>query len=284
MRCGRDILFPAAVLSAALCALSLLFFTGSAQTRLRPDAPAKRIVSLSPSLTKTAVSLGCAGSVAGITSYDSVPGFSPAPVGTLMNPSAEAIIRLAPDAVVYCAEDSAVQHMEPLASAGIRTVEFPRVRSFDDALGILRAMGTLLGRKTEAETLAASYSAAYRTEASRTRLKTLFILSTDPVIAASDSSFIGSLIRDAGGICCAVSGANPYPVLSKEYVVRSAPDVIVSACHGAQGSIAGSFPVSVMQHRIAEIDPDIACRYDPESMLQTKLFIEVALSQRSTGR
>lgn len=288
MRCGRDILYPAAVLSAALCALSLLFFTGSAQKRSDADVPAKRIVSLSPSLTRIAVSLGCAGAVVGITSYDSLPGYDAASVGTLMNPSAEAIIRLHPDAVVYCAEDSAVQHMETLAAAGIRAAEFPRVRSFVDSLEILRGMGALLGKRTETESLADSYLASYRAVSSPSRLKTLFILSADPVIAASDSSYLGSLIRDSGGICCAVSGANPYPVLSKEYVVRSAPDIIVSAFHGAGESIAKSYSpfrdLPFMKRQIAEVDPDIACRYDPESMLRTKRLIEDALSQRSTSR
>ena len=281
-------LFPAAVLSAAVCALSLLSFTGPPHEHPPADRPAHRIVSLSPSLTKMVLMLGSADAVAGITSYDRIPGGNTASVGTLMNPSMEAIIRLAPDAVVYCAEDSAVQHMESLAAAGIRSVEFPRVRSFDDSLAILRGMGNLLGRKPEADALVDSYRSAYRTAVSQRRLKTLFLLSADPVIAASDSSFLGSIIRDAGGICCAVSGANPYPVLSKEYVVRSAPDVVVSAFHGAAVSIAESYSpyrhLPFMKRKIAELDPDIACRYDPESMLQTKKLIEDALSQRSTGQ
>ena len=263
---------------AAASALSFSFFPGTAENFSAPK-PLHRIVSLSPSLSEMISSLGAADTIVGVTAYDRTKAAS---VGTLVNPSIEAIIRLAPDAVLFCDEDSAVQHLETLSATGIRAVNFPRVRSFDDSIAALLRLGNLLGKESEARELASRYRVSYAQRAGASApQKVLFLISADPVIAASDSSYIGAMIRDAGGVCCAVSGANPYPVLSKEYVVRCAPDIVISAFHDNEAVVKKNFSsfssLPFMNREIVGIDPDIACRYDPASMIYAKKIIEDSL-------
>jgi iron complex transport system substrate-binding protein len=273
----RNIFFPAAVFTAALCALLLpYFFSHFTHTGTAISGTYSRIVSLSPSLTKMLVQSGAAENIIGITSYDTFSSAHAVSVGTLINPSIEAIIRCRPDAVFYCDEDSAVQHMEPLASAGIRPVNFPRVRSFEDSLSILVKTGVLTGRENEARAAAERFRSAYRAKKNPAGSpQVLFLLSADPLIAASGSSFIGSLIRDAGARPAVIDAQNPYPVLSKEFVVRAAPALVfITAAEYAAVLKTGfaKFPrlPFLAEKRIIVLDPDIACLYDPEDMLATK--------------
>ena len=230
------------------------------------------------------VQTGAAQTIIGITSYDKYSSASAVTVGTLINPSLEAIIRCRPDAVIYCDEDSAVQHMEPLASAGIRTVSFPRVRSFEDSLAILVKIGELTGRENEAHAAAERFRSAYYSASKKSKSgSVLFLLSADPLIAASGSSFIGSLIRDAGGTSAAADSQNPYPVLSKEFVVRAAPEFVFTTAAEYTAVLRAGFAKFpglpfLAEKRITVLNPDIACLYDPENMLATKKIIADSLS------
>jgi len=213
--------------------------------------------------------------IIGATSYDLTMKGKAAVVGTLINPSIEAIVQLHPDAVFLCDEDSAVQHTETLSAAGIQTEQFKRIQTFEDSLSVFIKMGSLLGKKTEAEQKAEWYRKAYGQKRSAAEKKILFLVSADPLIAASDSSFAGAAIRNAGGICAAGNADNPYPMLTKEFVVLASPDIIIFASGEPVDQIKKAFirfpNLPFMRNNaITAMDPDKACLYDPADILETK--------------
>lgn len=281
---AHPVIFPAAVIFAAGAILALSFFHNSAAV-IPLTKSCTSIVSISPSLTKIAIDLGAESRVVGVTSYDKALQGKAAVVGTLINPSIEEIIRLSPDAVVCCEEDSAVQHIDQLASAGILCEQFPRVRNFEDSLSLLARMGKLLGKEKEAREKESFYRNAYYTkDPSSHYTSVLFLLSDDPVIAAADSSFLGAVIADAGGRSAAAHASNPYPVLSREFVVRSAPELVIATSKDSEKilrKIFAPFPFLpfLKRERIIDVDPDTACLYDPADMLATKNTIAEALKR-----
>lgn len=279
---AHPVIFPVTVFFAAAAVLTLSIFYNPAVYSNKGKC-CRTIVSISPSLTKIAIDLGAGNSVIGITSSDTSLKGKAAVIGTLMNPSIEEIIRLKPDAVVCCEEDSAVQHIDQFASAGIRCEQFPIVKNFEDSLSLLTRMGRILGKEKEAHEKEGFYRNAYYTkDAPSHYTSVLFLLSDDPVIAASGSSFLGALIADAGGRSAAADASNPYPVLSREFVVRAAPELVITTSKDSEIILRKRFThfpslPFLRKERIITVDPDTACLYDPEDMLVTKNTVAEAL-------
>ena len=286
----RDIILPAAALAAAWLFLVLPYLLPtSSGIRSSEKKEYSRIVSFSPSLSKMAIDLGIENRIVGITSYDTaMKGSTSAIVGSLMNPNMEAVIALKPDAVFFCEEDSAVQHIEQLQSAGITPVSFPRIMNISDACSALVRIGALTGNKNTAEKKSVEYIKTHSIRKTLHRKPVvLFLISNQPMIAASGSSFIGSLINDAGGISAASGDMNPYPIMSKEFAARANPDIIITAAPGGAAEIKkmfDSFPnLSFMKkNSIFSVNADTVCLYDPADMSLTSAYIKEIFSRWDT--
>ncbi len=191
---------------------------------------ARRIVSLSPSLTRQIVDLGSGSLLAGVTSYDDYRADGVAIVGTLVQPSLEIIVAIRPDLVLCSSEDGPVQNIVRLREAGIPFRRFDRNRDFTDICKNYMALGELLGKSDLARQKTAEYSRALRRAAfsgTGLRPRVAFFLSGHPLIAASTGSFIGGIIADAGGVCAYGESARPYSMVSIESLADADPDVII---------------------------------------------------------
>src|SRR5262245_42468166 len=88
---------------AAALVLTALLVAAAAAAAPPAPAPAKRVVSLNPSLTATLIALDASALLVGVDDYSArqQPSVRELPaVGGLFNPSLEAIVALAPDLVV----------------------------------------------------------------------------------------------------------------------------------------------------------------------------------------
>ncbi|HOD14299.1 MAG TPA: helical backbone metal receptor [Spirochaetota bacterium] len=224
-------------LSRAVAALLPFVFLLSFCSPAREDAARaekiRRIISLSPSITRQIVDLGSASLLAGVTSYDDyrAPGITM--VGTLIQPNLETIIALRPDVVLYSGEDGPVQSVERLRDAGVPLRRFDRNRNFSDICRSYVALGDLLGKGRTARHKAAGYertllrAAPERPAAGGPRPRVAFYLSYRPLIAVSSGSFIGRIIADAGGECAYREAGRPYPMVSIESLADADPDVVI---------------------------------------------------------
>jgi len=188
----------------------------------------KRIISLSPSITRQILDLDASDLLVGVTTFH-----PPLPrkieiVGTMLNPGIEKIVLLNPDLVILSEEDGATQKIDSLKMTGIPLVTFGRNRDFISLCANYERLGRLLGRVQ----LAAEKIKAYELELNRVRrpqsgIGVVFLVSHIPLITVSGESFIGHIIDDAGGVNVFADLRSPYPVISLESLVRRNPRVIL---------------------------------------------------------
>jgi len=191
----------------------------------------RRIVILAPSLTETVFALGRGNAVAGVTNLCDYPPETAAAVtvGDMVNPNIEAIAGLSPDLVLLTVEGNTRQTYDKLTQLGIKTfVSNPR--SLDGVLETLDKLGRLLGASDKARALTDSLMALRRdvmTSACGRGLSVLLLISVDPVIAAGKGTFLDELIGITGARNAGAVGIGRYPIINREEILRSNPDLIL---------------------------------------------------------
>lgn len=161
-----------------------------------PDGPL-RLVSLAPSLTEIVFALGRGDWLVGVTEFCDYPpaaGSKPR-IGGSMTPNLERVVQVRPDVVLATAEGNPRDKVAELTRLGI-PVFAVKPDGYAGVLASVRTLGHLL--RAEAD-------------------------------AAGPSTFIHDLIEMAGGENVVRQRAVPYPRLSWEEVLASAPEVILVA-------------------------------------------------------
>ncbi len=205
--------------------------TDDAGREVRLARPARRVISLVPSVTETVVALGAADRLVARTRYDREPALADLPsLGGGLDPSLERLIALRPDLVVaWSARDD--RTLRPrLSSAGIPVYS----AAVEDTAGVfatIERLGRLLGRVEAADSLAGAIRdslAAVAAEPLPGRRPTaLYLIDGDPPRAAGAASFIGELIEVAGGRAAFPELAEAWPAVSLEAILERDPDIVL---------------------------------------------------------
>jgi ABC-type Fe3+-hydroxamate transport system substrate-binding protein len=266
-----------AILVLPLILFAILSHSNSRSGVAMPPQNPSRVVSLSPSITSMAEDLGKGSSIIAVTSYDSFKERNRKVIGTLVAPNIELIASLAPDLVLCSQEDSAVQRTEPLVATGIAVRSLPRGITFESIIANYQTTAHFLGADQLGDEKIKRYRSEYHLSALRS-MKTIFLLSHDPFIAAAESSFIGNIIKDAGGVCAIKSEKNPWPVISREFILAVNPDCVISIVENPGQILNDEFrskELSFMKtNAIFHLSPDTAGMYTPSDYLKTKKAIE----------
>ncbi|NIQ01842.1 MAG: ABC transporter substrate-binding protein [Nitrospinaceae bacterium] len=197
----------------------------------------QRIISMSPSITETLFALGIGHRVVGVTDFCSYPKEACAlpKIGGLLNPSVETWIRLKPDLIIH--QDDSHKLRINARNLGIPTLAVSMTR-LDDIFNALETFGDVLGCGSEARELAASLKSGidhYRTGLKNLQpIPTLLILGegSSPggsIYAAGRGTFLGELLELAGGENILTGPDTQYPKISKEFILRHSPEVIIEA-------------------------------------------------------
>jgi len=202
----------------------------------KPPYP-QRIISMSPSITETLFALGVGDRVVGVTDFCSYPKKACAlpKIGGLLNPSVEAWIRLKPDLIIH--QDDSHKLRVNAQNLGIETLAISMTR-IKNIFETIKTFGEVLGCETAARTLTEELQSGIQLQ--KTRLKklppktTLLLLNEggDPngaLYAVGRSTFLGELIEMAGGENILTDPTINYPKVSKEYILRHSPEVIIQA-------------------------------------------------------
>lgn len=217
-------------------AVALLAGVGAAS-----PGPARRVVSLNPSLTAILLALGARDALVGVDSFSArqQPEVASLPTaGGLYNPSLEAVVALAPDLVVYVptAEQRAFQRR--LQELGVPVQPFDPV-SFDDVLATIGALGERVGREAAArERVAAIRTARAAVEAraaSRPRRRVVLVLQRDPLFVVGRGSFVDEMLGAAGAENLGRAFAETWPQVSREWLLAAAPELILDASDAEAG-------------------------------------------------
>jgi iron complex transport system substrate-binding protein len=197
--------------------------------------PARRVVSLNPSLTATLVALGAAAQLVGVDDYSARQQRAvrelPA-VGGLFNPSLEAILGLAPDLVVLVPSAQQRDLRVRLEALGVEVLELPNI-TLAELLASIQALGARVGREAAARARVEAIESAWRAvaaeSAARPRVRAVLVLQRDPLYVVGRGSFIDSMLAAAGAENPANMFAEPYPRASLEWLIAAAPDLILDA-------------------------------------------------------
>jgi len=190
-----------------------------------------RIVSLAPNMTEILFALGLGDRIVGVTSFcDYPPEAKKKPkIGGMSNPSLEAVVSLKPDIVVMTTDGNPKEFEERLRSLKIKTYVFWG-RQISELPQGLREMGTALGVKEKADTLAKeieeSLDRLKRKHRGYQKRKILFVVWPEPLIVAGSGSIAHEAITILGGENIAAKAATSYPKYSLEEILRQSPDII----------------------------------------------------------
>jgi iron complex transport system substrate-binding protein len=211
-----------------------LALTDDRGVTVRLAAPPRRVVSLAPSLTEIVFLLGRDASLVGVTRFCNVPpAASRLPkIGGVSDPDVERIIALSPDLVLCTTDGNPREKVGALEEMGIPCFavapqDLGAVFTAIERLGVLLDAGDR-GR-SEAGALRRRARLALPSPRDVEKPTVLFVVSTTPIIAAGEGTFMDELVRLAGGRNAAARFSGRYPRLSVEALVASRPDVIFVA-------------------------------------------------------
>ncbi|WP_263418182.1 ABC transporter substrate-binding protein [Terriglobus albidus] len=196
-----------------------------------PDHP-QRIICLVPSITDTVFAIGAGNEVVAISDYVKYPeeATKRPSVGSISNPSVEAILSFHPDLVLGMPHQNQPAILDQLQRFGVPLY----IVDPHGMQGILRSVESL-GQATahEAQATAVSRQLKQRIDAVRTRVKGLPVIdvympvSYDPVVTIGKGSFISEIIDAAGGHSITSDINQEWPHISLEAVIARAPAALL---------------------------------------------------------
>jgi len=238
-------------------------------------APARRIVSLVPSVTGTIVSLGAADRLVARTRYDLDPALAELPsLGGGLDPSIEGIVALRPDLVIawYARDDRVL--VPRLRAAGI-PVYVAEIQDTAAVFATIGRVGVLVGAPGRADSVAGALRDTFAAVAADVppgpRPTALYLIAEDPPRTAGPRTFIGQALEIVGARPAFPELAEDWPTVALEAVMARSPDVIVlpvGANLPAREALAGRPGwrdlAAVREGRVVEMDADLLARPGPD--------------------
>lgn len=192
------------------------------------DAPPQRIVTMAPSHTESVCGLGACDRVVGADRHSNWPAgvAQLATLGDAFAPDLEAIAALEPDLVLV--DEYSGMH-EPLAALGI-TVYAGTPQTFDETMAFFGVLGEMLGRESAAAVLVGRIEgeiAGVAEVIAGADTPTVFVELDPTPYSVGPDSFMGTLLRLAGGRNVVDASLGEFPQVDPEYVVAADPQVIL---------------------------------------------------------
>lgn len=211
--------------------------TDGTGTEVELPEPATRIVSLGPSNTEILFVLGGQGQIAGCDLSSDYPPEAKklAVIADYPILNVESIVALQPD-LVLAAEIISPEQVQSMRSLGLKVFYLANPTSLpDDLFANIRAIGTLTGKRSEAETvitgLKSRFDAVKLKSAGATSTPVVYfeLDATDPArpYVAGPGSFVDTLIRLAGGKNLGAGLSSSWATISAEEILREDPDIIL---------------------------------------------------------
>ncbi|MCP4135379.1 MAG: ABC transporter substrate-binding protein [bacterium] len=256
------------------------------------SGPIQRIVSLTPAVTRQLVDLDAEDLLVGVTVYHPPLSRKVDIVGTLVIPDIERIVLLKPDIVFASEEDNAVQFIDMVKTAGIRSHTFGRNDSFKAICDNYTNLAGMIGREELARKKIAAYKKSVKEKSAEggvpgKRPAVAVFISQDPLMGVSDLSYIGQAVADAGGKNTMALLERPYPVISFEHMVLLNPDIVISIVHNKAISSAYfkrvlkdfSYLTAMKRDSFYTIPSDSICYYTPDDYVKAVELISDIIEQ-----
>ena len=193
--------------------------------------PARRVISLAPSVTEILFAVGLETEIVGVTTFcDYPPRAKLKPKVGSSIPNLEAILGLKPDLVLGNQD-----FIRPDVLAKLEQLRVPVFlllpKTVEDILGHISTVGRLVGHEKDARLVVQGLRdrlAEIRRRMARVqRVRVFYVVNTDPLISVGSGSFIHHMLDVAGGENIVGRTTTAYPKVSLEEVIRKNPEVIM---------------------------------------------------------
>lgn len=197
------------------------------------DAPAERIVTLSPSAAELVFAAGAGARIEGTVTYTDYPDAAAdiPRVGNHARFDMERLAQIAPDLVVAWLSGNPREQVARVEALGL-TVFYSEPRNFDDVATTLERLGQLLGTASTANAAADEFRGDIDALRARyehaTPVRVFYQIWDDPVMTVNDSHLIGEALNLCGGRNVFGELERPVPRLDRESVLAAAPEAIVA--------------------------------------------------------
>ncbi|WP_375759091.1 ABC transporter substrate-binding protein [Corallococcus exercitus] len=195
-----------------------------------PESQARRIVSLSPSVTETLFALGAGAQVVGVSDYTALPEGTPAlpRVGTTFAPNFEAIAKLKPTLLV----DQQVKQAPAEALSALAPLKVLPWTSLQEVVDSVKELGRLSGREPQATALAEKLDRTLSRPAPKDAPRVLLVLgdvagTLSEVWYMKRASLHGAALEAAGARNAVSDERTGPPNLSLEGVIALDPDAVL---------------------------------------------------------
>ena len=201
------------------------------------DAPAQKIVSLSPPVTEMLFAVGAGEQVIGRDTFSDYPESAkalPDIGGSFGKYNLETIVSLAPDLII-AGEINTPELVQSLEDLGLKVYYLANPSNLDGTFAALQTLGTLSGHAKEADRLVADLRS--RVDALQTALKdvsnkpTVYyeLDATDPAkpYTPGPGTFYTALIETAGGVNIGASLSGEWAQIGLEALLTTDPDLIL---------------------------------------------------------
>jgi iron complex transport system substrate-binding protein len=192
----------------------------------------QRIVSLTPSITESLYLLGEKDNIIGITTFCKRVSKNQKIVGTYLEPNIEEIVKLNPDIVFISKEGTRKEIVDKIGEFGIKVVVLSPVNNFVALKQQFLELAKVLNKQEKAKRIIYEYETKFSKLKKNKSKRVLCIISFQPIFVASDKSYIGEIIRYAGGKNVIKSKIS-YPQVGIEKILELKPEVIILSTMGS---------------------------------------------------
>lgn len=192
--------------------------------------PPQRIISLCPSITETLFKLGLQNQIVGRTRYCIHPKSlvrNVSTVGGTKKVNRNVIDGLKPDLIIAEKEENPREIVEALSS------EYPvyttEVRSYDDAIWMIKDLGKLTGSEMTANKMTEEIELKFSGLGTETKSSLVYVIWKNPYMVAGKDTYIHSMLERAGFSNAFGDRSERYPAISLEDLRSQHPDAILLA-------------------------------------------------------
>jgi|TARA_B100000700_G_scaffold151596_1_gene168292 iron complex transport system substrate-binding protein len=258
------------------------------------EAPAQRIVALSPSVTELLFAAGAGERVVGVVNFSDFPAAARSipQVGGYDRLDLEALLALEPDLVVAWQGGNPREQVERLSRLGL-PVYYSDVEDFAGIAETLERFGTLAGTPEVAASAAASLRADVATLRARYAgadpVPVFYQVWEQPLMTINGEHWISRSLELCGGVNLFADASTLAPRIGVESVLARDPEAIITGGMGDPNSTWleawGDFPqlTAVQRDNLFFVDPDLVQRATPRLLDGTRALcdrLEVARGRR----
>jgi iron complex transport system substrate-binding protein len=258
---------------ASLAARQCLGTRGSVEA---VEVQSPRIVSMAPNLTEILFALGLGDHLAAVTrNCDYPPAAADKPdIGTFWQPDIERIVAVRPELLVALDIPQHQAIVSRFRQQGCACLSL-QIDTLEQLAPAIRQIAAATDHRREGELVIQGLDNKLKVFSSRAltvRPRVLWVVQRDPLRVAGTKTFIGDLIRLAGGVNAVGPTIYDYPPIGAEELLAAAPEVIIepsdnpdSSEQKSQADFWSRYPAlpAVQNHRLYLIPSAIVSRLGP---------------------